>query len=391
MCCNIVARGLRKVYKLHSGDQAHGASLKVAIDDVDFEIREGERVGFIGENGAGKSTLLKMIAGVSQPTSGHLDVRGHVHAVLTLGMGLREDLTGRENLYLDGEVQGKSRSELDAIIDKMIEFVDIGEFIDRPVRTYSSGMKARLTFASLVFVEPEILLIDEALGAGDHKFNAKAAKVIKDLCRRGKIVLIVSHGLASIVELCNRCIWLHEGRIMMDGDPVQVTEAYRKWVRDRDEEDARERFSRDVASHSHDGVSRFTALEVGMASSSRSLLVTAEDAWIRLAWSFSRPHDASDVRIRIERMDGVLVADQTLDESFGDDLLQQHGELYLAMDPLLLRGGYYKLLVSLESGRERSLATRSIVFKVVDTEEFVGGEPVLRTGLRLDVVPFESA
>ena len=228
----------------------HDASTLAAVDGVSLEIANGERVGIIGRNGAGKSTLLHLIAGITTPSSGSIDVTGKVTAVMTLGIGLREEATGRENIYLDGEVQGVARSHIDAALDDVISFSDLGKFIDYPVRTYSTGMKARLAFSMITHLEPEILIIDEALSAGDAAFSAKATRRIKELCKRGKIVIVVSHGMGTINDICNRCLWMDAGRIEMDGKPVDVTQAYIEAVREADEKALLEKFGRDTGCRS---------------------------------------------------------------------------------------------------------------------------------------------
>lgn len=211
----------------------HKRKVKRVLQGINLEIGEGERVGIIGQNGAGKSTLLKIIAGTAMPSGGELDVNGKVHAVLTLGVGLREEYSGRENLYLEAEALGRSRSEIEPLIADMIEFAGLGEFIDKPVKTYSSGMKSRLVFSSLVFVEPEILMLDETLATGDQWFQAKARHAIHKLCERGKIVIVVSHSMASIIDICSRCIWIRDGMIAEDGDPREVVRKYEEYQRMR--------------------------------------------------------------------------------------------------------------------------------------------------------------
>jgi lipopolysaccharide transport system ATP-binding protein len=244
---HIEIKNLHKVYP-HSTKQQFSTIFKaifgkseeeilggVALDKLSLSIKNGERVGIIGPNGAGKSTLLQMLAGVTEPTSGTMKISGKVTAVLTLGVGLREDLTGRENIYIDGEVQGKTRKQMNDDISDVIDFAELGKFIDLPLKTYSTGMKARLAFSMITQINPEILIIDEALSVGDAQFTIKAQKRISELCSRGAIVLIVSHGMGSVCELCNRCIWLEEGKLIMDGTPELVTQAYLDKVRNEDE------------------------------------------------------------------------------------------------------------------------------------------------------------
>lgn len=213
--------------------------LKFAVNRVSGTFHEGEVIGIIGHNGAGKSTLLNMITGTTEPTSGELDVLAPVSAILTLGLGLREEASGRENIYIDGEIRGKSRRDVDSYIDEVIDFSDLGDDIERPLRTYSTGMKSRLAFSMLVTVMPEILIIDEALGAGDLNFSRKAAKKIKEICKRGKLVIIVTHAMEVIRDMCSRCIWMEQGEVKEDGLPDIVTKKYTDHVRKNDEENLR--------------------------------------------------------------------------------------------------------------------------------------------------------
>ncbi len=235
---------LSKVFYSHLSDtfkdQAFNkASLspedKVVLDDISFVLTSGETIGMIGRNGAGKSTLLSILAGISKPTHGKLNICGKVTAVMTLGVGLREDLTGKENIYLDGQLQGKSYEEINAVIDEIIEFSELNEFIEKPVKTYSTGMKSRLAFSMLVGIEPEILIIDEALSAGDAFFAEKASKKIREICKKGKIVIIVSHSMAAIESMCTRCIWLERGRVCMDGVPTLVTKSYLESIQEEEQ------------------------------------------------------------------------------------------------------------------------------------------------------------
>ena len=219
-----------------------------ALSGVSFKVDEGERVGVIGRNGAGKTTLLSILAGVAEPTSGKVEISGDVHAMLTIGAVLREETTGRENIWLDGAMHGKSHAGMERCVEDIVAFADIGEFIDRPVRTYSSGMKGRLAFAMGAFIEPDILIIDETLAVGDAFFADKAMRRMKEIAKQGRIVFMVSHGLSAIVDMCDRCLWLDQGRIVMDGKPDTVTAAYQAAVTQADEGELRRKFGEDVRS-----------------------------------------------------------------------------------------------------------------------------------------------
>jgi lipopolysaccharide transport system ATP-binding protein len=356
----------------------------MALDDVSFSVTEGERVGIIGENGAGKSTLLHLLAGVAAPTSGSVEVDGRVHAALTLGLALREDLSGRENLYLDAEVQGRARAETDAVIDRMIAFADLGDFINQPVRTYSSGMKARLAFTSLVFVEPEILLIDEMLSVGDYWFSQKATQAVRELCSKGRIVMLVSHNLESMVSMCSRCLWLDGGRLVADGDPAQVTAAYRERVRQRDEAETAAKFSTLGQDWALDSAVRIRRVTVG--SSRRpgpaSVLSVGDDAWISVELSVGQGRGDHYLRLWIERLDGLRVTENRWSESSGAlNPLAGQVEVVAEMAPMILGPGLYRVQAELLNGGT-TLATSGVVFKVVAERNLVGGQPALW-------VPFE--
>jgi lipopolysaccharide transport system ATP-binding protein len=364
---------------------ARDADHKMALDDVSFSVTEGERVGIIGENGAGKSTLLHLLAGVAVPTSGAVKVDGRVHAALTLGLALREDLTGRENLYLDAEVQGRSRVETDAVIVRMIAFADLGDFIDQPVRTYSSGMKARLAFTGLVFVQPEILLIDEMLSAGDHWFSQKATHAVRELCSKGRIVMLVSHNLESIVSTCSRCLWLDGGRLVADGDPAEVTAAYRERVRQRDEAETAAKFSTLGQDWALDEAIRITRVTVG--SSHRpgpaSVLSVGEDAWITVLLSVGRARAASDLRLWIERLDGLRITENRWSEA---NLQPGKVEVVAEMVPMILGPGLYRVQAELLNERT-TLATAGTVFKVVAERNLLGGQPALWAPIEVSCRP----
>lgn len=205
-----------------------------ALNDVSFEIGRGETVGIIGRNGSGKSTLLQMICGTLSPTHGSVRTRGRIAALLELGAGFNPEFTGRENVYLNGAILGLSHAEIAARFDDIEAFADIGEFIDQPVKTYSSGMYVRLAFAVSINVEPDILIIDEALSVGDARFQAKCMKRIKTIQEEGTTILFVSHDVTSVRTLCDRAIWIDAGRLRMDGDVFPVTGSFMEYLFDSD-------------------------------------------------------------------------------------------------------------------------------------------------------------
>jgi ABC-2 type transport system ATP-binding protein len=200
-----------------------------ALDHVSVEILPGETVGVVGRNGAGKSTLLKLIACVIPPTAGRAVIAGRIAPLLELGLGLHGELTGRENVMLQGALLGFSRAEMKHRLARIVEWAELEEFIEAPIRTYSTGMMARLAFSVATDVDPDILLVDEALSVGDERFQLKCLDRMESFRRAGKTVLLVSHALAQVRDNCRRAIWIHEGRLVRDGDSSAVTGAYHDW------------------------------------------------------------------------------------------------------------------------------------------------------------------
>ncbi len=196
-----------------------------ALKNVSFEIKKGETVGIIGRNGSGKSTLLQMICGTLNPTQGHVETHGRVAALLELGSGFNPEFTGRENVFMNASILGLSKEEIHKRFNNIVAFADIGDFIEQPVKTYSSGMMLRLAFAVIAHVDADILVIDEALAVGDAFFTQKCMRFLRDFMKNGT-VLFVSHDTASITSLCNRAVWIEKGKIIQEGTPKEITEHY---------------------------------------------------------------------------------------------------------------------------------------------------------------------
>ena len=201
-----------------------------AVRDVSFAVPHGRVIGVVGVNGAGKSTLLRTLAGILPPTEGRVEVYGRVSTLLALGVGFKGDLTGRENVVLGGLATGLTRDQVAAKYAEIAEFAELGDFMDMPMRTYSSGMYGRLAFSVAVNMEPDILLIDEALSAGDARFKQKSFEKMRELCAEARTIILVSHGLRSVRELCDEAIWMHQGKINMRDDADTVVEAYKKFL-----------------------------------------------------------------------------------------------------------------------------------------------------------------
>lgn len=202
-----------------------------ALKDVSFEIKKGETVGIIGQNGSGKSTLLKIIAGVLSPSSGTVTVNGKVSALLELGAGFNPELTGLENVYFNGTLMGYPREEMDAKLDDILSFADIGDFVHQPVKMYSSGMFVRLAFAVQIMIDPDILIVDEALAVGDAPFQRKCFNIINELKEKGTTLMLVSHDLHAIERHCSKCVYLQNGTVKIRGNVLEVLNVYYDEIR----------------------------------------------------------------------------------------------------------------------------------------------------------------
>lgn len=235
----IIVSDVSKVYRLYDRqrdrlweslglDRKKSYKEKYALNHVSFQVRRGETVGIIGTNGSGKSTMLKLITGVLTPTSGNITVDGRISALLELGAGFNNEYTGIENVYLNGTMIGFSKEEIDERLDDIIRFADIGDYIDQPVKSYSSGMFVRLAFAVAINIDPEILIVDEALSVGDVFFQAKCYRKFEDFKRAGKTILFVSHDLSAISRYCDRAILLNQGDMIYDGTPKEAIDIYKK-------------------------------------------------------------------------------------------------------------------------------------------------------------------
>jgi lipopolysaccharide transport system ATP-binding protein len=219
--------------RLRSGAQSQAAEMDAAqtrefwaLKDVSFAIQPGEVIGIIGRNGAGKSTLLKVLSRITYPHSGRVDIRGRVGALLEVGTGFHDELTGRENIYLNGSILGMRKREIDAAMDQILEFADIGGFLDTPIKRYSSGMRMRLGFSVAAHLKTDVLLVDEVLAVGDAAFQKKCLGAMRELSHEGRTVIFVSHNMAAVENLCTRTIWIADGKVAQGGDAREVIRAY---------------------------------------------------------------------------------------------------------------------------------------------------------------------
>jgi lipopolysaccharide transport system ATP-binding protein len=322
-----------------------------------------------------------LIAGIADPSSGTILVNGKVTAIMTLGIGLRDDLSGRENIYVDGEIQGKSREDVDEVIGEIIEFSELGKFIDYPVRTYSTGMKARLAFSMITHIEPEILIIDEALSVGDASFSLKATARIKEICARGKIVILVSHGLGSIRDICNRCIYLKDGQIVMDGSPEEVTKAYVEEVHGQDEAAHIQRFAAHIGNQSFRPGCEISnvALFTGNNQTDSLRLEALESMKIQVRGRVAESRSKYSCILKIVRLDDLVMFNEELQlANYIDDI----GEIGIEIkfESLVLGAAIYRLDATIQQLLENEseiVANSSVVFEVFNMMPPSGGKPMI--------------
>ncbi|AFY36209.1 ABC transporter ATP-binding protein [Calothrix sp. PCC 7507] len=220
------AKGLVNALQNGKGKSENNQEEFWALKDVSFEIKQGDRVGIIGRNGAGKSTLLKILSRITEPTKGSIKIQGRVASLLEVGTGFHPELTGRENIYLNGAILGMGKEEIKRKFDEIVAFAEVEKFLDTPVKRYSSGMYVRLAFAVAAHLEPEILIVDEVLAVGDAQFQKKCLGKMEDVGKEGRTVLFVSHNMSTIQSLCSRCILLKTGQVIEDGQPSNVLQYY---------------------------------------------------------------------------------------------------------------------------------------------------------------------
>ncbi len=331
-----------------------------ALDSVSFELEHGESLGLVGPNGTGKSTSLKLVAGILEPTSGRVLVDGRVAALLELGAGFHPDLTGRENVYLNGSLLGLSRREMRSRLDRIVDFSELGRFIDMPVKHYSSGMYMRLGFATSIHVDAEILLIDEVLAVGDQAFQNKCRERISRLRNEGVTILLVSHSPQAVRELCRRALWLENGRILGEGTADDVLEDYYASVVARESlryaaEGSEPEVARTEAAAPGGRSSRFGTGEVEIESvetlddngESLSVLLTGEPVTIRIHYRARSRVSRPVFGLAIHRDDGVHVAGpNTFDARLDIEAVEGAGALDYRIARMPLIEGAYELSAS---------------------------------------------
>jgi lipopolysaccharide transport system ATP-binding protein len=321
-----------------------------ALRDIAFEVPQGERFGIIGHNGAGKSTLLKLLARVTPPTEGTIRMRGRVGALLEVGTGFSQELTGRENVYLNGAILGMRRREIDSKFDQIVEFADVQRFVDTPVKRYSSGMYLRLAFAVAAHLEPEVLIVDEVLSVGDLAFQKKCIGRMQEVTSEGRTVLFVSHNLSAVSKLCSRSMLLAHGRKVVEGPTEQVIDHYIETVTSVAATELSERSDRTGS-----GRLRLTRIDVDAGPEGQAGPVTGQELVIRLAYE-GRPgatlRDAVFGVAFYSARGAILLQCQSrlAGADFGE--LPREGEVRLRLPRLPLTAGRYRLNTFVEVAGE---------------------------------------
>jgi lipopolysaccharide transport system ATP-binding protein len=387
----ICVRNVSKVYKIYSRpldllieaiDKRPRHQEHWALRDISLNIPRGAVVGIIGPNGAGKSTLLKIIVGTLQPTSGSVEVNGKIAAILELGTGFHDDYSGRENIVLGGMCAGMSREQIAAKVPSIIAFSELESVIDQPFKTYSSGMKARLTFATAISIDAEILVIDEALAAGDAYFVHKCMERVHQICRSGATVFFVSHSTAMIERLCNRAIWIDKGQIMLEGATDKVCAAYEHYVWSRIEHEltsANCELSANVLATAASGQYSLGNKELRITSvylcgedgRPKSVFIQGERALIRIEFS-GTTQTSFQPAVRIDSEDGACVTGWNgLEAEFvlsgaegGGHIEVDIGEIFFGQGNYYVSAGLQELVVVQSEDTTLSYVHRSCKFSV---------------------------
>jgi ABC-type polysaccharide/polyol phosphate transport system ATPase subunit len=348
-----------------------------ALRGVSFTVDRGEAFGIVGRNGSGKSTLLKLISGILKPTAGRVNVNGRIAALIELGAGFHPEITGRENIYINGIMLGLTRREVDQRMDRIIEFSGIEAFLDQPVKTYSSGMYVRLGFAVAVHVDPDILLIDEVLAVGDEEFSARCVAKIQEMKYRGVTLVFVTHQLDQVRNLCDRAIWLDRGRVASTGDPMRVVDAYLQEVSgataapepaaEEEPEEKPEPVSRDEEERWGSGeiVIRRVALT---DSAGRELVAvgTGTPVTVEIDVEARAPQEDFVFGIGIYHADGTCVfGTNTEVEGFSAERIEGAARVRFVIASLDLVAGTYRLDVAVHTQNGRAFDYRRNVLRLV--------------------------
>jgi len=343
-----------------------------ALKDVNFQVARGEVLGIIGANGAGKSTLLKILARIIKPNRGHMKVNGRLRALIEIAAGFHPDLTGRENIYLNGSILGMKKREIDRKFDEIVDFSGIEPFLDTPVKRYSSGMYTRLGFAVAAHLEPEILLVDEVLAVGDHTFQRKCLGKMSEMRTGGRTVLFVSHNMSAVTTLCKTVCWLAEGGIVALGDAADIVPQYLLEATAVDSDGARSLI--DARRTAGDQQVRFTRIELRNAEGNLSSGFQVGEP-VTIDFTLESDLEISgEIGYTVRTLDGISLWTSSSNDS-GELLSIRPGEFRIRtkIDPNHLRPGKYVIQLGTTCLFCRDLIPEAIVFEVVPDRHYSGG------------------
>lgn len=339
----------------------------LALDDISLHVNQGEAVGIIGRNGAGKSTLLKIISGITAPSDGSVRIRGSVGSLLEVGTGFHPELTGRENIYLNGSILGMSKSYIKDRFDDIVKFSGVEKFIEMPLKTYSSGMYMRLAFSVAAFIETDILLIDEVLAVGDLAYRKKSLEKMKEMIDSGRTLLFVSHNMDQVKAICDRCVYLSEGKIVEDGNTNDVVNTYLH---------AESKTIRNIISEDKPKDPGFiSAATINREHKYQSFFKRGETIGWEIQTHSSVELKNVQIRVVIHTSSGVLaVAMRSGDVGIQYDLLGTQ-KFRFFLDPIIFSPGLYDVMIELELGETNPLVrlSQSIEFEVTQ-EDIWNGE-----------------
>lgn len=367
---------------------------RAVLKGISFDVKKGEAIGLIGHNGCGKSTTLKMLTKIMYPDSGTIEICGRVSSLLELGAGFHPDLSGRENIYINASIFGLSKAEIDKRVNSIIEFSELEEFIDNPVRTYSSGMYMRLAFSVAISVNADVLLIDEILAVGDANFQVKCFNKLMEIKNKGTTIVIVSHSLGQIEQICERSIWIHEGLIKLEGKPRSVHREYlaymgelrnkanktseleSKMTENINNMEEHEEVEEDNYKHVGSGEIKVTKVFVtDRNKKQKDAFETAQDIVINIKYVTNKPIEKANFGISIFRNDGLCCYGiSTKDDDMNFLSVNKNGSLKLILKNVELLAGKYDINIGIEDDCRNSIdyVDKACSFEIYTVNEEVG-------------------
>lgn len=392
----IEVQNITKKFKIYY-DKSHSLKEKIlfskrnkyeeknVLNGVTFEVKKGEAIGLVGHNGCGKSTILKLLTQIMYPDSGTIEMSGRVSSLLELGAGFHPDMTGRENIYINASIFGLKRKEIDKKLAEIIDFSELGGFIDNPVRTYSSGMYMRLAFSVAINVNADILLIDEILAVGDANFQVKCFNKLMEIKKGGTTIVIVSHSLGQIEQICERSLWIHEGIVKEEGTPRKVHRDYLNYMgslrNHQTEESMNEQEKQQwnvvqLENHSGSGEVRITNIQlIDENNVKRKVFKTYDDLEFIFEYEVYRSLEATNIGISISRNDGLCCYGiSTWEDDMGFLSLKSKGEFRLRFPQIHLLPGHYCVSIGIEDNKKNSIdfMDRACEFDIYSDKNEVG-------------------